>query len=1360
MSLPRCLLGALLLLLPAPPPVVADPGPVVPEREVVQQAPIPPWKELWDQGRQAWRRQQPAAAQDFYQQLLAQRPQLHEARWELVRMQLYLDKPGEALPHLELLYETSPQQFRYGQELAATLLRLERFGRAAELYGELLRPWPDEPRLLAGRATALLGRQEPEKARPYLEKLVRLAPAYPGLQMAPVTGGQARENLARLYLHLGRPGLALPLVRELAAPAEAADGLLELAAEVHEELGRRRQAAAYWQRLLARERHHPRAAAALEAYMVEEGEGEEALAHLLPRLADTPDDPWLLQRVIEIYLELGELGAARPHLEHYLKQHPDDQRTLERLAGLYQQLGLEPEALVSRERLLALGGQPDPDKLLSAARLFEERGAYQQAIELYSRIRQYRPADPELIARQLRLLDRLGREGEVRALLEEPQQRHQLWEILSAWRRLAPDNRQVIVALALVELERRQTGVAAELLAQLEGEDFHEPEALRARAWLNEQRHRPKAAWQDYEALLRLAPQRRPERLRALELAADLGLPEVVAEHRQHLLAAAGDDFAMALTAAAALRRAHDLAGAHDALEALAPLATTAVDRVELRLEHSRLYQAAGLSAEAAGELRLALLEDQRRPAVLLALGELALAQQRLEEAATWLTALERWQRFNPHQEVVIEGRLRSPAEVAALAELGWLRQELASGDDRWALRRLRLLLAEKVLPPPAMVPPAATALLAAGKAARAAELLLSAMDAQIEVQPELLVLAARAAGQQGQWRRQRDFLQQARQWAAADPGRALELLTLLARHEQPAVVELAEQTMARLPASLTPPLQLADALAAAGASDRALAVLEEWRPAQATFLVVQQRRLQLLLAGGQLDGVLATAKSLAADHPWIEPALVLPRVHALWLQQRREEALAELAAGCEPTVKARWVAAAVQAEVLVPADEHPGFWGRLTGADTPLAVLLDEVMAPAYVAALKPGDERLRRLAAPLYADYRRQQRLKLELAARRAVEQREFFAATRHFERLVREYPGEQVLLYDLAGLYGRLQRLESEAAAYRQLTLAGVAYPGLEEAKQRNQRQRRPRTTLEYGYLREEGRDGRKAMVNQQLRAYQRWVPRLGHELDFVVSRHSFRDPAGDRASLSGRQAELRYRRDALAGLDIFMSLGARSLVDGDQDFLFGEAGIAGDYGDRFRGEVAYRRTAVDDTLEAVAAGIVADSLNIEGGVDLLPRLEAGAGYIFHYYSTYHQTHGYDLWLDYSILTDPTRLTVGYRHDYRDSSHSGGGGGAGRPTLEDAPFWLPVNYWRKTFEVSFRHRLSDDPYGRDPDNHYTLRYATTYDSDGRPHQLLAGGLGWEWSSRWRLRLEVELHDSSIQRRRDFNVGLSYRW
>ncbi|MFU8818825.1 MAG: tetratricopeptide repeat protein [Desulfurivibrio sp.] len=1332
-------------------PVRAE-APLVPEREVVQrEAALPAWKLRWDEARDLVRRERLPAAARLYEELLAGERLLHQARWELARIWQRLGEQERALHHFELLREARPGVAEYTEGLAAALADAGRFGRAAELYAGLLAHRPDDPGLLAGLVAALLAQDKGEKALSPLEKLVGQDPAHPGFSGELAPGATAAESLSRLYRRLGELDRARALIRRLAEPDDADPGLLILAAEIHEELGLRRQAAAYWRRVVASGIDYPPAAARLDAYLVADGQGEEALSRLLTRLRNTPDNPELLRRTAQVYLGMTRFSEALPHLEHYLEINPADRESLHLLLDIYNALHKRAEALVTLERLLALEGEAAPDKLLQAALLYEERGEGLRALELYRRVIAQRPGESLLIARKLRLLDRLGREQEVREIMAKPEYQPLASEILAAWHELSPGNRRVMVALALVYLEQGRPVESEKLLLQLEADGYGEPGFIWARALLREQQGRPYAAWQDYEHLLRLVPQRQDARQRALVLAAGLGLPDRVQEHHRHLTVEAAADFSAALGRAVVLGDALDLGGAHAALNALQPVVAGPEEQVRLLLARARLLRLAGLPPEAEQELRLALLWGERPVEIYRSLFELTLEDGRPTEAELWLAALEQRLRLYPLAPVMIGDRQLTMREKETLPESMRVQLWLAEGDYRQALSLLRRLAREGEETEQLLVI-AVGALLADDLLWQAETLLQEELLSQEVPTPATLVLAALVSEHREREAARADFLLMAREWAALDPGRAFELADLLARqglHDQvPMVVKSAAFA---LPDSLRGGLLLADSLAADGRPTDSLAQLDRLLEVYPEMFVVQSRRVRLLLELGRLDEVVELCDRLALSHPWSGADLALTKVHALWMQRQWQPALRELEERLVPGVNAVFAAAAREEQLSVPPDEPPGFWLRLSGAINPLTAFIDHAMAPASAADLQPDDEGVRRLAAPLYAEYRRQQRFALELQAREAVERREFFAAARAFERLVQKYPDEGPLLYDLAGLYSRLDRLEPEAAIYRQLAAAQVQYPSLASARQRNELKRRPRSSLHHEYRREEGREGHKAMASQRWAASHWLAPYLGHEFDLTVSRLRYRDTDGP-ATSQGRRAELLYRRDAFAEVDLLLGIGAWALDEDGADSLLGRAEIAGDFGDRFRGRLAYRREMVEDTLAAVRSGVYADSYSMEAAIDLLPRLEGGAGYGYLDYSDHNRTHGYDLWAAYTIFTDPTLLNVRYTYDFRDSSHGAPSG--------DHPYWAPSNHWRKILEISFRHQLSDDPFLRDIPRYYTLRYATIYDSDGHGHQELGGSLFLELSSRLILQASLELSSASPYRRREFNAAITYRW
>lgn len=1347
------LLSALLLLLIAA-PVQAE---LVPPREIIQQdAPLPAWKEQWAAARELVRQQNYEEAAAVYEALLAGQEQLREARWELARLLLQRGEADRALWHFELLREAVPDEPDYARGLAEALLAAGKAGRAAELFRELVALRPDDPELLAGLVDALLARQRDEEARPHLERLVKLQGE---------AAGPALE-LARLYRRLKMPEWALPLLRRLAVGEAGAD-ILQLAAQAHEELGQRERAAAYWQRLLAVDPGHAEAVRRLEAYMLTDGKGDEALSYLHQALAQDPDNPRLLRRLAAVYLDLDRPGAALPHLENYLELRPVDREVLQLTLETHNRLGHRAEALLILERLLALEGEPAPEKLLLAARIYRAQERYEQALELYPRILLHYRDDPALVAEKLHLLTILEREDEIGAILAAPPWRQRANEVLTAWYALAPEDRRVMVALAFTYLEQGDLDGAESVLSRLAAAYPDDPEMLRVRGAWREKRELPLAALRDYEQLLAQQPDDTRVRWRALQLAAELGQPDKLEEHWR-CLAETTRGFAAELSVALARGKAGDTGRA---LAGLAELATAYPDpaqQLNVLLAKAKAFKGLGLPYEAEEMLRRALLLEENRPAVYRALFALALEQARYDEAETWLVALEQHQRFHPHPGPVVE--MAPPMAMLVPTEQHppeQMRLQLLSarGEHRAALRLLENLVRDERATDDGFWLLAARVFWQAD-AFWSAEHLIGKMLARPEADPEFMVLAALLSERRGRLQARDGFIGQALARAEQDPGRQLRLGEILLRYRlYPWALEVAREAHAAMPTSARAALLLAEALAEAGDNRAALLALQGLPEGSASLFKVRFRQVELLMRLGRLEEVLELSEALAAAHPWSEAALTLPQVHALWLQRRWQPALDRLEEELTPAVSAKFIAEAEARGVAVAPDEPVRLWGRLTGAADPQQELVDEVMAPAYAAALSGGDQRLRQLAAPHYARYRWQQRFALEQQSRSAVERRDFFAAVRAYERLERNYPGEEPILYDLAGLYHRHQRWEAEAAIYRHLQAADLHYPGLDEARRRNELQRRPRSTLAYGYQRETGRGGYKALARENLAASQGWSPFLGHELELSLHRLRYRDPAGP-GSLNANLAEILYRRDVFAGVEVRLGLGAWVPAGGEKqgrDTLLGRAELAGDLGDRVRGRIAYGRELVEDTLASVGRGIRVETLTVAGGLDLLPRLEAGSAYHFHYFSDGNQTHGYDLSLDYAFLPDPTRLTAGYLYEFRDSRH---GPQAGGPPLadgfgaEDHPYWAPRSYWRKTFAATFRHQLSDDPFGRDTPRYYTLRYASSYDSGGYGQQSLAGDFFLELRPGLVWQAGLELLSGSDYRRRQLQSSFTYRW
>ncbi len=1313
--------------------------PLVPPRTVIQQEPAPAavWKKEWDEARELARRERFQEAAARYEMLLARESGLHEARWELTRILLRLGETALAIAHLELLREAQPEREEYSRALASALLAEGRFGRAADLFRRWLEAAPRDPEALAGLVEAMIGQDQKEEAAERLVTLVALAPE----------NRDQQEKLARLYLEIKQPAKGLPLARKLAEPASAGRSLLTLAARTYEALGQGREALPYWRRVQALDPGDRQAAARIEAYFLSEGQGEEALVHLLAKLKNEPDNSTLLRRTGQVYVGLTRFSEALPYLERYLKHRPDDRETLRMVVDIHAALGNRAEALVTLEQLLALEGEPNPDKLSQAAMLYEAQGETAKALSLYARILKQRPDDPEILARQGRLLIAQGRKDEALSLLAQPERRRQLRQVLEKWHELEPDNWEISLRLAVMYLEADELNRSAALFARLSKAGLARPEFFAARGLLHEGLGRPYAAWQDYEQALVVWPERLDLRLRALRLAGELGLVAHLSEHRDYLAALpTGFSFEQRLATAAALSRGGEIAAADAMLAALLDEADNQAAESLVRREIARQRQAAGFYYEAEEQLRIALNLGINRADILFALAELCLAAKRPEEGAIWLEYLAEDGGVSLFALEALRVRIWSAMAEHRVA-IRLAEQLRARATDKAEQQRAGLLLGRVCL--------------AAGEwwGARAA---LAGLFEGENLPPEALLLALAINEQQGRMEEAEDLAARARLWAGDDLGRILELAVLggeygLTRQTSACIGDGA----ARHPESLRAGLLLADALAAAGRFDEALTALTETAHRFPGRLAVIGRQAEFSLAAGRPQEALVAAQEAASTQAGGRMRFNLLAAQALWQQRQWSAALELLPKAQETPVEQRFIEAATIAGLSLPPAEEPDFWDQLLRRPTPRMETLIKIMAPEYAADTAPEQAPWRRIAAPLYADYRWQERFALETAARRAVIRREFFNATREYERLVRLYPDDPALRYDLAGLYGRLERYEAEAELYEQLAGGRLAYAGLAEAREGNRLQRRPGSAAVYGYRREEGREGYKAMRHDWYELSQWLSPGLGHRVEVTAGRLNYQGTDREQEKMRANRLAARYNLDLFAGVDLILGAGMTAF-DYGPDRLATVAEVAGDLSDRFWGRLSFQRQLVEDTSAALKRGISANRLKAEGAVDLFPRLRAGAGLERTDYSDNNRTNGYDLWASWLILTDPTRLALRYTYDFKDSSEWQLGGPllADGFAADDHPYWAPLNYWRKTFDLSFRHQLTDDPFQRDVNRYYTIGYALSYDSRGYAHQAWESAFFAEINRRLLLKAGFSLRNSQEYRTRELAASLVYRW
>ena len=637
-----------------------------PERDVITVGNTrPEWKKEWDNGRRLARAGELRAAAESYRRLLASRNNIEEARWELALMLARLDDWEPARNELELLVELAPENGDYLSALGLALRRTGQPGRALDIFGKVRERYPDNLAALAGQTQGLLEAGRKKDALPLLQEIVVRKP-------------EDRESglaLAALAYELGQLELARKVIVPLAAAKKAELETLLLAARLHDGVGKEKESAAYWEKVLGTEPGNREAHAWLARYQEGQGRADKVLPHLLALLEQEPHNVTILGRICRIYRELpNRFDEAYPYYEKYLKGRPDD---FELIRSLTEHTGNREEDLVAIFRLLLETSSGDLGIFNKLAAQWAAAGEPERARAAWERLARIEPDRLEVYRSLSRLLER-GQE-------------EQLVRTLKTIHRLAPDDQETIGRLARLMVSRGEPPAGLEYYNKLEKTGYTGIDLYSGRAALHEKMGQHFLALADYKKYLALSPGADEVFRHCLFLAGELGdvaflnqaqarvadLPQANTRLDDTLLLA--EAYATARDFNQAMRQYREVLSM-SAVEngRSAPKNSDLMHRA--RLGMARLYRRTGLPFEEEQLHREALLTENDQSEFLRRLFELSLHDAHLSagNARVWL-----------------EQFLRQPGASAVEGAILQARLLLITGERRAAEQVLSQLLGE-----------------------------------------------------------------------------------------------------------------------------------------------------------------------------------------------------------------------------------------------------------------------------------------------------------------------------------------------------------------------------------------------------------------------------------------------------------------------------------------------------------------------------------------------------------------------------------------------------------------------------------------------------------------------------------------
>jgi tetratricopeptide (TPR) repeat protein len=1302
---------------------------------------------------------------------------------------IYLKRWSEAVEPLELLVESDPESTRYLNSLGKVMWEMGQYERAANLFKRTYDKNPSDQTALAGMVEALIKLDRRSEALPYLEELSRQEPTNRGV----------RRYLALQLYDAGDYEKARSHLTILSRNEDVELGVLEKTARTYDHLGLAQQAAKYWERVLGRDPKNSEAHMFLAGYYEEMDQPDRAITHVLAVLNLNPDDTGLYSQLGQLYEMAGEYDKALVNYNKYLEQHPEAQGVEQQVAALQNAMVHEAPVRAADREFNPVNEQGQTANLMARIAKLEASGRYQDVIPLYRKLLALSPENHEIIAdlarelivvkqRQdqdsmIKFLEAIGAGNPAiyRAVAESLRQQggeDELLAVLHEIHRVDPGDTFAIQELAVLYLKRDELSLSREYFTELAESGCSDNSCLEARIFLAGELHLPAQKLQAYEALLKQQPGRDDIINETIALAAQMGLLDTAVFYAGYLQTPLPDNDN--LSGKMFLADAYRESGYQNrAVERYRFIIERTSGRKEAAIQPLRLhcwlgiaesYEELGLMYEAEQTLREALVREEYRTAILEKLFHLYLRTGRVTESEIWLQEVD----FGPAAEARHNSSI--PAEPGWKEQFFQAEKENAAGDHRLAAAHYRH--AETMMMQHdnsrgvedkgdtaaslyRIRTGLATSLLHAGEYEEAEQAVLELQNGH-ESKLELMVLLEQIYLAWGKYNKADQTGAEADQYAALDFGRQLHLAELYRKFGDGARQSIAaEKASVREPDSLTAKLLLVDARMKQGKYFASLELLNQFMRSYPENIWFLSQKASLLANVGSFSEALDVADMILAENP-DRRDIVLLKARILWEMKRWKDSAAQYAAMVEPPVEEILEQEIRQLQLTV--DQSPtksSWWETITFSEgTPLTIT-QVLMPPQQAVDFSKTGQIINKIASPHYALYRWQDRFGKELSVRRSVMRQEYYHAANKLENVINEFGSNDFLLYDLAGLYSKLDRLGDEAAIYREIAQQDPEFPGLSEAVQRNNLKRRPRIFVAYNMLYDNGWDGHKAVRQEIVKGGGKYYQTINQLWNLDIARINY-ESTEDGQNLLGWRTMLAYDAKFSQALSLSLAGGIEKLESGYDDTPLWYGAVTGKIADEMRAVFSAKQDVVADTLAALMQNIKRRDYKIELLFDLFPRVLLGGYYDFIYYSDSNWANNYTFWASYIFMPEPTLLKISYNYDFYDSHEGNIAGIPGEDGFApgDPPYWSPTNYWITRFSFYFKHQLSNDALARGVPSYYTIEYSLGYDAEDNDLHELKGSLNFEIAKNYILTASYGFLNQDVYEHKEALLSVTYRF
>lgn len=1300
----------LFLLLP-----LLQSAPLTPDKQIKivnQEQSDPKWKQRWDEARRLSQQGEIKAAIRQYLEVIAEKPHIEEVRWELSKSYVADRQYGEALLLLEGLIEAAPAQVVYLVSGGEVALAMGKSDMAARLFGQALALEPAgalSDNALFGMVEALKTQGKNELTIPLMEQLYQRG----------LLGPDLLTDLARNYDASGAALRSAHFYQELVTKFRVTPELQLEAATVFEEAGLFPQAAEMWEAYLRANPDHTQIRSRLADHYNEQGDVQRALPHMQKLLdSNVRRDKYLLA-VARIYLyNMGRADRALNYYEQYQTEFPQGVDVSSEIATLQLMLANDLLAIVENDGVWKLWrdlARVTPNRIgiyRAMADMLEEkgRGKKRELIEVLKIINVHEPEDFEIVSRIAQLYLNDSRYPDCLSFLESVDKKNY---DQPAYFLLRAD----CAAGAGLELERLKS----------------------------------------YTAYLDLKPADQQVRARAIALAGTMGLVEKMktlydsrSDNTSHSAAGVEERFVRGLLQSSLSNEALQFTRVFvdQDIEQRAQASMFRDLSAELRVQN-HLFEAEQL-------LRNFAARYPQNPDSYLLLGEHFLLRSDTRNAKLWMEPLQQgW----PGASVVDD---LSPEQKSRQFYLNLLLDDLvgaAGVQDRASSYLNDQLSTDQLVAADAEILLfASRQLILANNHAQSARL-LNRFDDSFPADERigaLLFIAGRESAD-GTADDQTPFenLSYISRFSVVEQLIELKRYDDAYRFSTALLASLQESTRARTMQARTGALTYQHREAYELYSELTGDFQEErWFREQMLHMENLMGRPRTIFSiftvaadeTGKKNRIANTLESMNY------PKAKLMWARALWTEDKWEEALDVY--GLLDTELKREIDQLVE---LIQSNPELGKGISETVAEPGI---VDLIMSTEFV--IQNLDDAINAVSADYYQAYRWSKVVEKEMTAKSSLKAREFYQAELDYQELFEEQGAAIEENYpDLVTVYGRLGRYKEETELLETIQERSIFQPGLSKASEKSIRRQQPFLSLDGGYKEEDGRDGYKNITRQYIGLGLQIKPTIYQELGAAVGRSEY----GDSFASTLAKSNLIVGDYGIEFSDNFQGLFRLGFEDFDTDgksFLIYDATLKGKVEQRVEFLASIKQKPVDDTIDALLAGIYRKDLLFGFTLDYLFGMFFGVDLTFFDYNDDNKGQQYHLWTSYRWFGERSSFDFTYSYlNIQNEISNGAFSDFSEARLNGGPlYWSPDDYWKH--RLSAYYKLELWPTGRlqSGTSSLSVLYALGFeDNDNLVHELEANIL-LEITQPFLVKGTLSTQISDDYENLEGYISLVYRW